>query len=65
MDQNMLNLNDKLSSNNNILLEIVNDLQTLRNNSKDNVIIKTLGDILNKINNIINENKKKFRINNK
>ena len=65
MEQNMLNLNDKLSSNNNILLEIVNDLQTLRNNSKDNVIIKTLGDILNKINNIINENKKKFRINNK
>ena len=65
MQQNILNLNDKLSSNNNILLEIVNDLQTLRNNSKDNVIIKTLGDILNKINNIINENKKKFRINNK
>ena len=65
MEQNILNLNGKLSSNNNILLEIVNDLQTLRNNSKDNVIIKTLGDILNKINNIINENKKKFRINNK
>ena len=58
MEQNIFNLNNKINSNNNnILLEIVNDLETLKNNSKDNTIIKTLGDIINKINNIINEKK--------
>ena len=41
MEQNFLNLNDKIYSNNNILLEIVNDLQKLMNYSKDNLIIKT------------------------
>ena len=46
------------SNNNNMLLEIVNDLHNLMNYSKDNIIIKTLGKIINKMNNIINENKK-------
>ena len=32
------------------------------NNSKDNIIIKTLQNIINKMNNIINENKKKFEL---
>ena len=58
MEQNILNINDKINSNNNILLEIMNDLQQLKNNSKDNLNIKTLGDIINKINYIIDENKK-------
>ena len=59
MEQNIFNLNNKIySNNNNILLEIVNDLQKLMNNSKDNLIIKTLGNIINKMNYIINENKK-------
>ena len=58
MDQNFLNLNEKIYSNNNILLEIVNDLQKLINNAKDDLIIKTLGNIINKMNYIINENKK-------
>ena len=63
MEQNLSNLNDKIySNNNNILLEIVNDLQKLMNSSKDNLIIKTLGKIINKMNNIINENKKNLEL---
>ena len=63
MDQNLFNLNDKIySNNNNILLEIVKDLQQLMNNSKDNLIIKTLGSIIYKINYIINENKKNLEL---
>ena len=54
--------NDKINSNNNILLEIMNDLQQLKNNSKDNLNIKTLGDIINKINYIIDENKKNLEL---
>ena len=57
MEQNILNLNKKIySDNSNILLEIVNDLNQLINNSHDNIIIKQLG------NNIINENKKNLEI---
>ena len=63
MEQNLFNLNDKIySNNNNILLEIVNDLQKLMNNTKDNLIIKTLWNIINKMNNIINENKKNLEL---
>ena len=63
MEQNIFNLNDKIySNNNNILLEIVNDLQKLMNYSKDNLIIKTLGNIINKMNNIISENKKNLEL---
>ena len=59
MEQNIFDLNKKIySNNNNILLEIVNDLQKLINNAKDDLIIKTLGNIINKMNYIINENKK-------
>ena len=59
MEQNIFNLNNKIySNNNNILLEIVNDLLKLIKHSKDNLIIKTLGNIINKMNHIINENKR-------
>ena len=59
MEQNRRDLNNKIYSNNNdILLEIVNDLQQLLNNSKDDLIMKTLGNAINKINHIISENKK-------
>ena len=58
MEQNIFNLNNKIfSNNNNILLEIVNDLHKLMNYSKDNIIIKTLGNIINKMNYMMNENK--------
>ena len=59
MEQNLFNLNNQIYSNNNkILLEIVNDLQKLMKYSKDNIINQTLGNIINKMNYIINENKK-------
>ena len=64
MEQNLFNLNNKIySNNNNLLAEIINDLNQLMNQSKDELIIKTLGIIINKMNNIIEENKKKFRFN--
>ena len=49
MENNLFNLNNKIYSNNNnnILLEIVNDLNHLMKHSKDNLIIKTLGNIIN------------------
>ena len=57
MEENIFNLNNKIYSNNNtILIEIVNDLQQVINNSKDNLIIRSLGNIINKMNFIINEN---------
>ena len=56
----MNNLNNKIySNNNNLLLGIVNDLQQIINNTHDNLIIKRIGDIINKMNFIINDNKKK------
>ena len=59
MEQNIFNLNNKIySNNNNILLEIVNDLNQLMKHSKDNLIIKTLGNIINKMNYIIDDNKR-------
>ena len=40
------------------MLEIINELNQLRNYSQDNLIVSKLGNIINKINYIINENKK-------
>ena len=52
-------MNNKIyTNNNNLLLGIINDLQQIINYSKDNKIINRLGDIIIKMNNIINENKK-------
>ena len=63
MEENIFNLNDKIySNNNNMLLEIINDLQKIINNSKDNVIIKILSNVIIKMNNIINENKKNLKL---
>ena len=54
----MFNLNNKIySNNNNLLIEIINDLNQLMNYYKDNLIINILGNVINKINYIINENK--------
>ena len=62
MEQNIFNLNNKIySNNNNILLEIVNELRHLMNNTKDNLIIKALGNIINKMNYLFNENKKNLQ----
>jgi len=55
----MLNLNNKIySNNNNLLLGIINDLQQINNITNDNLVIKRIGDIIIKMNFIINENKK-------
>ena len=59
----MFNLNNKIySNNNNLLLEIINDLNQLKNYYKDNLSIKILGNVINKINYIINENKKNLEL---
>ena len=63
MVEEILNLHDKIIANtNNSLLEITNNLQTLMNDSKENTTIKGLCDIIIKINNIINENKKNLEL---
>ena len=63
MEQNMFNLNNKIySNNNNLLLEIINDLNQVINNSKEDLSIKILGNVINKINYIINENKKNLQL---
>ena len=63
MSSYILNINDKIYANNNdIMLEIVNNLQQIINNTKDNTIIKRLGDVINKMKNMMAENKKNFEI---
>ena len=63
MENNLFNLNNKIySNNNNIMLEIIKELNQLRNYSQDNLIISKLGNIINKINYIINENKKNLEL---
>ena len=63
MEQNIFNLNNKIySNNNNILLEIINDLNKLLNYTNDNLIIKILENSINKMNYIINENKKNVEL---
>ena len=42
--------------------DIINDLQQIINDSKDNIIIKRLGNIIIKMNKIINENKKNLEL---
>ena len=59
MAKNIFSLDNKIYSiNNNILIEIVNDLQQLMVYSKDNLIISTLKNTINKLNYIINDNRK-------
>ena len=55
----MYNFYNKIySNNNNLLLGIINDLQQINYITHDNLVIKRIGDIIIKINFIINENKK-------
>ena len=63
MNQDMFNLNNKIySNNNNFLLGVVNDLQQINTITKDNLVIKRIEDIINKMNFIINENKKNTQL---
>ena len=62
MEQNMFNLNNKIySNNNNLLIEIINDLNQLMNYYRDNISIKILSNVINKINCFFNENKKNLQ----
>ena len=55
----MNDLNNKIySNNNNLLFGIVNDLQEIINNTHDNLIIKRIEEVINKLNFINNDNKK-------
>ena len=53
---------EEINSNNNILLDIVKDLDIIKKDIQDNIIVKKIGDIINKMNSIINKNKKNFGI---
>ena len=53
----MSNLNKIYSNISNMLLELIKDINEIINNSTNNVNIKILGNVINKINYIINENK--------
>jgi len=44
----------KYSNNNNKLLAIIDDLQQIKNYSKDHIIINWIADIIHKMNNIKN-----------
>ena len=58
MENNTFNLNNKTySNNNNLMIEIINELNIMKNDINDILIKKWLGDIINKMNYIINENK--------
>ena len=58
MDNDILNLNNKIySHNNSILLQIINDLNQLIYSINDNIIIKRIIDIINKMNYFVNKTK--------
>ena len=58
----MSNLNKIYSNISNILLELIKDINQVINNSTNNVNIKILGNVINKINYIINDNKKNVEL---
>ena len=59
MEQDIINLNNQIFSNNNTaLLSIIEDLRQIIKDCNENLIIKRLSDIIIKMNNIISENKK-------
>ena len=63
MQADIFNLNDKIySNNNNILLEIINELNQIKKDSNENLTIQRLGNIINKMNYMINENKKNVQL---
>ena len=62
MEQLILNLSNNAHANNNVLLEVVEELHKLKNHSYDSVIINGLNDVINKMDYIINENRKSIEI---
>ena len=45
-----------------MILEIVNNLQQIINNSNDNIMIQSISNIIIKMNNVINDNKKNTQL---
>ena len=63
MEYNIFDLNNNIYSyNNSKFLEIINNLNKLISYTRDDLIIKTLGDVIYDINTIINKNKKNLEI---
>ena len=63
MEDNLFNLNNKIyPNNNNILLEIINELSQIKSDSNEKLTISRLGNIINKMNYMINENKKNVQL---
>ena len=59
MEEDIIKLNDKIySNNNNILLNIINELQKTMKDSREDITIKRLADIITQMNKLINENRK-------
>ena len=59
MEEDIFDLNSKIySNNNNILLGIIDELQQTMKDSKENITIKRLADIITQMNKVINENRK-------
>ena len=59
MIPNTFNFNEKIYSNNtDILISILSDLQQILNICHENLVIKRIGDVINRMNFIIKENKK-------
>ena len=59
MDKDTFTLNNQTySNNNNILLGIIYELHQIANSSHENLTIKRISDIINKMNFIIKDNKK-------
>ena len=56
MDQiiSLVNYFISLNNNNKIFLEIMNELQQIKNNSHENLIIQRIGDIITKMNFLVN-----------
>ena len=64
MEENTINLKNNLYSNTNnaFLYEIIVELDQIKNSTNNNSIIIRLGEIINKINYIINENMKNMEL---
>ena len=58
-----INLQNKTYSNhNNILLEIINDLKQISSDINNDLVIQRIGEIIIKMNKMINDNNKNFEI---
>ena len=55
MDKDIFTLNNQTYSDNNILLEIINELEQIANSSRENLTIKRISDVIIKMNFFMNK----------